>query len=369
MQTLFRLANYHNGVKNYIYLLITQTNSITMKVFKYIIFLILIAIIGLAIYIAVQPNEFNFSRSRVIKAPKAMAFNKVNDYKNWPAFSPWIEQEPDAALTYNEKTAGTGGGYSWNGEILGEGAMETLAVEENKSIEQHIKFIKPFESESNINWTFEDTSDGTRVTWNMAGKQDFMTKMYTTFAGSIEDMTGPDFERGLFKLDSILMADMAKFDVTINGITEYGGGFYVYKTTSATGTNISNIMAKQYGEIVAFMMQNSVAQNGMPFTIYNEMSPENGNIIMSNAIPVVNKINVPAESEVLCGFMPKIKALKTTLKGNYTNLPKAWSAAMEHLTKNGLEQSSMKPFEIYTNDPGDFPNPADWMTEIYIPIK
>ena len=42
---------------------------------------------------------------------------------------------------------------------------------------------------------------------------------------------------------------------------------------------------------------------------------------------------------------------------------------MAYLVKNNLEQSEEKPFEIYTTDPGNYPNPADWITEIYIPIK
>ena len=42
---------------------------------------------------------------------------------------------------------------------------------------------------------------------------------------------------------------------------------------------------------------------------------------------------------------------------------------MAHVAENNLVQSELKPFEIYTTDPGDFPNPADWITEIYIPIE
>lgn len=340
-----------------------------MKILKYVLFLLLIAIIGTAIYVAVQPNEYAFSRSKEIKAPTTLIFNEVNDYKNWPNFSPWIEQEPDANLTYGNKTSGVDGSYAWNGEILGEGNMKTIAVEANKSIAQQIEFIKPFESVSNINWTFENKNGATNVTWSMEGKQDFMTKMFTTFMGSIEDNTGPDFERGLFKLDSIVTASMQKYSVNVDGVTEYGGGFYMYKTTSATGANISQIMGKQYGEIMTYMSKNNIIANGMPFTIYNEMNPETGNIIMSNAIPVMNKVKVEKGSEVLCGFIPKIKVLKTTLKGNYTNLPKAWEATFKHIAENGLEQANLKPFEIYTNDPGNFPNPASWTTEIYIPLK
>lgn len=340
-----------------------------MKALKYVLFLLLIVIIGFAIYIAVQPNSFSFSRSRVINAPTSLLFNKINDFKSWPSFSPWIEHEPEAKLTYGDTTVGVNASYSWNGEILGEGGMKTINVEQNKSIAQKIFFIKPFESQSDINWTFDTTTEGTKVTWAMSGEQDFMTKMYTTFAGTIEENTSPDFDRGLFKLDSLVTAEMKKFFVKIDGVSEYGGGFYMYKTTSATMQNISQIMGKQFGEIMSYMGKNNLVASGMPFTIYNDMNPDNGGIIMSNAIPVLNKVTPTGDGQILCGYIPKTKVVKTTLKGNYTNLPKAWEQTMQYLAKNNLEQANIPPFEIYTNDPGNFPNPAHWVTEIYIPIK
>ncbi|MGC6430887.1 MAG: SRPBCC family protein [Jejuia sp.] len=339
-----------------------------MKAFKYIVFLILIAIIGLAIYIAVQPNEFEVSRSKTLNAPAAVVYDNVIDFKNWEAWSSWAEADPDMKITLAENTRGIGGSYQWEDKD-GIGTMKNTATVANESITQEMQFADF--PKSDVTWQFAQNADGTTdATWTISGKDlGFGFKMFSTLMGGMEKQIGPHYERSLEKLDSILVADMAKFDIAVNGVTEYGGGFYVYKTTSANGANISNIMAKQYGEIVGFMTQNSIPFNGMPFTIYNDMNPENGNIIMSNAIPVVNKVNVPSDSEILCGFMSNTKALKTTLKGNYTNLPKAWEAAMSHLAKNGLEQSEVKPFEIYTNDPGDFPNPKDWTTEIYIPIK
>ncbi|MBE9489034.1 MAG: GyrI-like domain-containing protein, partial [Bacteroidetes bacterium] len=109
--------------------------------------------------------------------------------------------------------------------------------------------------------------------------------------------------------------------------------------------------------------------NGMPFTIYHDMNMENGTVIMSNAIPVKEKIVVTGDSNILCNYLPKMTVLKATLKGNYSNLSEAWKTTMTYIAENGMEQSEHKPFEIYTNDPGEFPNPADWITEIYIPIK
>ena len=337
-----------------------------MKAIKYILLLLLVLIIGFSIYVAVQPNDYSFERSRTINAPTSLLFNKVNDYKNWPSFSPWLEREPDAIVGYGDITAGEGASYSWNGEDLGEGSMTTLSTETDKSIAQQINFIKPFEAQSDINWGFETTDEGTKVTWSMQGKQDFMTKMFTVFMGSIESETGPDFDRGLFKLDSIVQEDMKKYEVTINGVTEYGGGFYLYKTTNANSSNISAKMGENFGVIMQFMGQNGIKQSGMPLTVYNEMAE---NVIMSNGIPVKERVDVPADSDVSIGFMPKMKVLKTTLTGNYTNLTKAWEATMKHLAEQGLELSDLKPFEIYSTDPGLYPNPADWKTEIYIPLK
>ena len=338
-----------------------------MKAFKYILLLLLIFIIGFSIYVAVQPNEFKFERSRTINAPASLLFQKVNDFKEWPSFSPWIEQEPDANITYGDTTIGEGASYSWEGEILGEGQMTTKTVEPNTSISQLIEFKAPFEAKSNVNWTFEPTENGTKVTWAMDGKKDFVSKLFTSLMGSIESETGPDFERGLFKLDSIVTEDMARYDIKINGITEYGGGFYIYKTTNANSTNISAKMGENFAAVMQFMGSKGIVPYGMPMTVYNTMNDEN--VIMSNGLPVNERYNIPEGSDVSIGYIPKTKVLKTTLLGNYTNLSKAWEATMNYIKEESLVQSEIKPFEIYTNDPGNFPNPADWRTEIYIPLK
>ncbi|WP_396600413.1 GyrI-like domain-containing protein [Algibacter sp. R77976] len=339
-----------------------------MKALKYILFLFLIAIIGTAIYIAVQPNEFQVSRTRTINAPAAVIYNNVIDYKNWEAWSSWAEADPEMKITLPEQTNGIGGSYTWEDKD-GIGTMKTIETVANTSINQQMQFadFPP----SDITWEFKPNDDGsTEATWSISGKDlPFGFKAFATFMGGMEKQIAPHYERSLEKLDSIVQENMKVYNVKINGETEYGGGFYMYKTTSATSTNISQIMGKQYGEIMSYMAQNNIVANGMPFTIYNEMNNENGSVIMSNAIPVRDRVNVDRASEVLCGYIPKTKVIKTTLKGNYTNLPEAWKSTMEYVTKNNLEQSNLKPFEIYTNDPGDFPNPADWITEIYIPIK
>jgi effector-binding domain-containing protein/ribosome-associated toxin RatA of RatAB toxin-antitoxin module len=341
-----------------------------MKALKYIIFLLLIFVIGMAIYIAVQPNEFEFSRSKVINAPTSMVFDKVNDFKSWPSFSPWIEQEPSATLTYGDKTSGVDGNYSWNGEVLGEGSMKTTAVEQDKLITQHISFIKPFESESDINWTFENTDEGTKVTWGMKGKQDFMTKMYTTFSGSIEENTAPYFDRGLFKLDSIIKVDMEKYSIKIDGITQHGGGYYLYNTTSCKISELENKMPEMMTKVRAYASDNNIKMAGAPFTYYHKWDEENNAVMFSCCVPTTEKVISAPGSDILTGQLKPFKAVKTTLKGDYKNLKETWEAAMNYIPENGLEFTEEGPMlEVYPVDPMNAPNPADWITEIYIAVK
>lgn len=339
-----------------------------MKYLKYLLFPLLILVIGFSIYIAVQPNSFKVSRTRTINAPNAVIYNTVIDFKNWEAWSSWVEADPDMIITLSEQTQGIDGSYSWEDKD-GIGTMTTVNATPSTSINQLME-IEGFTA-SDVNWEFKPNQDGsTEVTWNIIGKDlPFMFKALTTVMGGMEKLIGPHYERSLEKLDSIVVNSMKTYQIDINGITEYGGGFYLYKTINANNSNISRVMEQQFSSIGMYMGQYNIAINGMPFTIYHDMNMENGTVIMSNALPVKEKIVITGDSNILCDYMPKMKVLKTTLKGNYSNLAEAWKTTMTYIAENNLIQSKHRPFEIYTTDPDDFPNPSNWITEIYVPIK
>lgn len=340
-----------------------------MKTLKYIVLLLLVAIIGFSIYVAVQPNEYSFSRSRTIKAPKSLLYNKVNNLKAWPSFSPWIEQDPKATISYGTKTIGEGASYSWKGEVLGEGTMRTLEANQNSSIAQKLEFIKPFEASSNIKWNFETTEEGTNVTWYMDGKQDFTTKLFTTVMGSIESETGPNFERGLFKLDSIVNADMKVYNIDINGVTQHSGGFYLYSTTSCKFSEFQNNMKSMLSEVGSYALTHNISRSGAPFIIYYKWDEENDAVIFSTCYPTNSKITTD-DPKILTGQLESFKAVKTTLKGDYSNLKEAWEKTMTYIETNNLKMVPSGPMlESYITDPMLKPNPADWITEIFVAVE
>ena len=340
-----------------------------MKFLKYILLLLLILVIGFSIYVAVQPNDYKFSRSRTIEAPVSLIYDKVNDFKQWPEFSPWLEQDKEATLTYGDKTIGEGASYSWNGEVLGEGSMTTLETDANSIISQKIEFIKPFEANADIDWTFEPSENGTKVTWHMEGKQNFTTKLFTTFMGSIESETGPDFERGLFKLDSVVQAQMKVYNINVEGVTQHSGGYYLYNTTSCKFSDFEKNMKEMLPKVGAYAITHNVTMAGPPFILYHKWDEENDAVIFSCCVPTNSRI-VSNEPEILTGKLDSFRAVKTVLTGNYDNLKEAWDATMKYIAVNNLEMIEAGPMlETYITDPMSKPNPADWITEIYVAVK
>lgn len=312
-----------------------------MKFVKYLIFIILIFCIGFSIYIAVQPNTFKISKFNTIKAPARVIFETLKDSTTYSEWSNWL-------ATHIE---------------------ESNFSENPFEIQQKITPSKLPHSYSN--WQLKPNGDGTtNVEWTLqADSVSFGNKVKAFFKGGYENLMDLNNDSSLDQLNDLVIKNMQVYRVTIDGITEYGGGFYMYKTTSSNASNISNTIAKQYADILNYMNSNTIPTSGMPFTIYLQRDFDNGDVIMSNAIPVNNQVIVTEDSNVLCGFMERTTAVKVTLKGNYTNLNEAWTKAYQYLKDKQLTASEMSPFEIYINDPGDNPNPAHWITEIYIPIK
>lgn len=294
----------------------------------------------MAIYVAVQPNDFKVTESTIINAPKAVVFEIVSDSTDtdWSSF--W-------------KTSET---------------LQQSVSTSNDSINQI--FTSNRIKNSELKWIFVSNPDGsTTVSRTLdADNLAFMTKAKFALFGDHEDDLSQQFKTDLEILDKKVAVSMTAYTITVDGITDYGGGFYMYNTISSTSSNMIATMAKQNEELVTFMNSHNITASGMPLTIFIDMDTDTGNVIMSNGIPVRERVIVAEDSNILCGYMERTKAVKVTLQGNYTNLKEAWTTARTYLKDNNLEASEMSPFGVYKNDSANIPNPAHWMTEIYIPI-
>jgi AraC family transcriptional regulator len=77
--------------------------------------------------------------------------------------------------------------------------------------------------------------------------------------------------------------------------------------------------------------------------------------------------NAALDEEVLWETLPGGEAATTLHMGKYEDLPEAY-AAMEQWMKAEGSKMAGAPWEVYVTDPGDYPDPKDWKTEIFWPL-
>lgn len=164
-------------------------------------------LIGLVVIVAVvlglalmQPNTFSVSRSATIKAPPERIIGYLNDFHQWPAWSPWEKLDPAMQRTFGGAPSGQGAVYSWSGnDEVGQGRMEITESAPPSKVVIKLDFIKPFQSSSVTTFALQPQGDSTVVTWTMAGPSQFITRLMGVFV-SMDKMIGKDFEKGLAQL-------------------------------------------------------------------------------------------------------------------------------------------------------------------------
>ena len=327
--------------------------------------MLLAAVIVLAIYGAIIGSTYDINHSRVIKAPAEVVFENINDFKTWENWSPWFEKDSTVVISLRDTTSGVGAAYSWIGK-RGKGFMKTLYIVPNEEIVQQVDF--GYNSAPEIYWKFKGMDLGTQVTWGMRGKNSFSDKFYWLFKGGIEKNMLPTQERGLELLEQHILKELEKHSFETKGAVDYGGGYYLYQTTSCKIEDIEKKMDEMFPVIIKFMADNAIEASGKPFTLNYKWDEVNNTAMFSACIPV--KERVITTGDVLTGYLKPQKTFKTVFKGDYKFSNEAWEAAYDGLIAQGFtEVLGAESFEIYEVGPKDTANPAKWVTEIYIPIN
>ncbi len=336
-----------------------------MKLFKYLFFLILILIIGGSIYLATLNGNYNVKQTKIIKVPVEVVFNEINDFKNWENWGPWYEMDSTIVATYPKKTSGVNASYSWIGKE-GGGSMKTTALIPNKELIQQIDFGTG--STPEVYWNLKKVENGTEVTWGMKGKNTFMEKAYWLTQGGIQKNIEPMYKKGLTLLDKYITTEIDKYSIVSKGIVDYGGGYYLYETTSCKVSEIDKKMGEMFPAIMKYMAENNIQASGKPFSISHKWDEKNKTTMFSTCVPVSERIITTGD--VLIGFLKPQKTFKTILNGSYKYQVEAWETAYKNLHAQKLKEiPNSEPFEVYLVSPHETPNPSKWVTEIYIPME
>jgi len=127
---------------------------------------------------------------------------------------------------------------------------------------------------------------------------------------------------------------------------------------------LSQTMGECFGKAFPYAMQSGVPLAGRPFTRYLSTGPglftiESGCVLAAAT---------PGQGEIEAALLPGGPAVVAMHGGPYDTLSQTYAEMERWMEKNGMHPGGA-PWESYITDPADHPDPADWRTEVYWPLR
>lgn len=174
-----------------------------MKILKWIFGIVVVLAIALVAIAYLLPREVSVARSIEINAPASDIFPHFNNLSATEAWSPWLDRDPDVKLAYNEIAEGAGASMTWASDNpqVGNGTQEITESVENTRVVTALDFGP----QGTAIATFElaEANGVTNVTWGFDTDLG-MNPMARWFGLVMDDMLGPDYEKGLSNLKALV---------------------------------------------------------------------------------------------------------------------------------------------------------------------
>lgn len=347
-----------------------------MKILKYLLLLIIVVLIGSAVYISIIDGHFYIEKTIKIRAPKNLVFKQVSELKNWKN---WVSLENhkkhlEKSITKNSK--GKGAFLTWQEDSLNiHGKLKTTSIIHYSSINQQAFLEKSFcKTDYQIFWTFKNNNDTTSVSLEIKGKHNFWSKALNIINDNtpVEELK-PEVEKSLEGLKKGILKRMKVYSIHVDGVGYSKTKDYIFTPRAAKNKPeiLEDKRNKALQELGKFMKINHLKKTGPAFMVFNSIDLNHGNVIISIGIPIAEKeISENSDSNILVGTLSKRHIIKSTLKGDYKNIPKLWEATKNYMQKNNLiMDEEMHPYEVFKISNQDSKNPADWVTQLFVPIK
>lgn len=301
----------------------------------------------------------NVERSVRINAPRSKVRSAIDNFAEWPKWSPWLCMEPSANVNVFGTAGQIGHGYDWKGELVGAGGMK-LAGKSDNHVDMDLEFLKPFKSKAKVKMTIKSVNDDeTDVIWHMNSKLPFFLFF---MVGMMKRMIGMDYTRGLKMLKEYVETGDVPSETKIIGIVDVPAMDYVGVDGECAMNNIGESMDEKMCELQKAVA--SLDKQGPPGAVYRDVDLKNQHCDYTVFVPVK-----AAQGAGGAGNIKPCKAIKIIHQGSYRHLGNAWSTAMSYQRYKKLKPLKAQPcFEVYSSDPESTPE-KEIVTEIYIPIR
>lgn len=168
-----------------------------------IVIALAVVIAAVLLFAASKPNTFAIQRSIVIDAPPEKVFELINDFHNWPKWTPQDKEDAAMKRTFSGTASGAGAVSDWTGSgNTGAGRMTIIESQPSQKISVQVDWTKPFETRNINDFVLEPAGASTRLTWSMRGPNLYPMKLMGVFVNMDRSM-GKHFEAGLASLKQV----------------------------------------------------------------------------------------------------------------------------------------------------------------------
>ena len=327
--------------------------------------IVILIIIGLFLIIPLfLPSDFHVERSIVVEKPVHLVFNTAVDMNQRVKWDPWIETDPEAEIKVQITPEVIGSGYSWKGEVLGEGTITIKEFIPNELIKSKIVFIAPQSMESDVLWNFMETDEGTKIVWAFEGTLSYPIEKW--FGLFMDKSLGTPFEKGLSNFKSLTesLPDLTGRTGEIKE-AQFEGLLAVTIKEQCALDKLSSKMMELYPVLMKFLNDNNEEISGSPFAVYHPSQVE-GYTILECGLPVGKKIS--GKDNIKFIELPATKTIMASHFGHYNTVKTTYKTLEKYIDDNNIVVTG-SAWEVYITDPMLERDHSKWETKVYFPIK
>lgn len=343
-----------------------------MKLFKYLFFLIVLVFVLGSLYVATIsiPEEKQVSFKSTIS--KELFKNKIQDLST---YNEWFKFPEEDATEQRLSNAGSfeNTNLAWQND-----KFETINIQNQKlttdSITQQLR-LKTWlsSSEFNVSWNFKPADTSSSLLVRLTSDASFWQKTEYVITGKSHiELTEAAVTESLNRLEQSIKKEIEVYDIKPIGEVETES-FHLLHATSASRLKYESILNKSnpiFESIEEFMSEQQFNSYNGRIILFENLYDGEDNIIFSSGVGVKNLIAIPDNYDILSKAVEGNIYFKTQLIGDYTHLEELFSKSEAALGTRGLSiNTELKPYLEFEVDPNKSINPAEWTTNLYVPIK
>jgi AraC family transcriptional regulator len=128
---------------------------------------------------------------------------------------------------------------------------------------------------------------------------------------------------------------------------------------------VASALAGSLPRLFDYATRSGLAMTGPPFSRYPQVGL--GSLVIEGGVQLAAPAPTPTEDGIEAITIPGGPAAVAIHHGPYDGLVETYAAIEEWLENEGREAGG-PPWEVYLTDPGEYPDPQTWQTEVIQPL-